>query len=66
MLERLDIHLLQLDEEEDAGVLQHGSEHEHDAGDDPTLDGGEPVRLLNLCVKMLNVSFLLNGLFSHS
>ena len=45
MLERLDIHLLQLDEEEDAGVLQHGPEHEHDAGDHPALDGGEPVRL---------------------
>ena len=45
MFERPDIHLLQLDEEEDAGVLQHGPEHEHNAGDHPALDGGEPVRL---------------------
>ena len=45
MFERPDVHLLKLDEEEDAGVLQHGPEHEHNAGDHPALDGGEPVCL---------------------
>ena len=45
MFERPDVHLLKLDEEEDSGVLQHGPEHEHNAGDHPALDGGEPVRL---------------------
>ena len=67
MFERPDIHLLQLDKEEDAGVLQHGPEHEHNAGDHPALDGGEPVCLkqnkYSRCAKMLNVSFLLKGLF---
>ena len=39
------LHLLQLEEEEDGGILQHRPEDEDDAGDHPGLDGGEALRL---------------------
>ena len=39
------LHLLQLEEEEDGGILQHRPEDEDDAGDHPSLDGGEALRL---------------------
>ena len=45
IFERGHVHLLELDKEEDAGVLQHRAEHEHDAGNHPALDGSEPVSL---------------------
>ena len=39
------LHFLQLEEEEDGGILQHRPEDEDDAGDHPGLDGGEALRL---------------------
>ena len=39
------LHAFQFEQEQDTTVLQHGSEHEHDAGDHPGLDSCESVRL---------------------
>ena len=38
-------HLLQLEFEEDDGVLEQGAEHEDDAGDHPALDGSQTFSL---------------------
>ena len=38
-------HLLQLEFEQDDGVLEQGAEHEDDAGDHPALDGSQTLSL---------------------
>ena len=53
--------LLQLELEQDHGVLEEGAEHEDDAGDHPALDGGQ-----SLGLNMLFVSQRVRRLFCYS
>ena len=47
-------HLLQLELEQDDGVLEQGAEHEDDAGDHPALDGSQTLSLGTLCIVFLS------------
>ena len=47
-------HLLQLELEEDDGVLEQGAEHEDDAGDHPALDSSQTLSLGTLCIVFLS------------
>ena len=42
-------HLLQLEFEQDDGVLEQGAEHEDDAGNHPALDSSQTLGLGTLC-----------------
>ena len=52
--------LLQLELEQDHGVLEEGAEHEDDAGDDPALDGGQS---LGLNMREYGDYFVIHGKF---